>query len=613
LAQIMGELHEQYPDDRERSLYASVELSLRRLPEDVRRAVDMLAVFHGGVNERVWEEMKQTESYSAGISFQKLQNELTRIGLAQVYPYGHMLLHPAIAPYLKTKLSTDSFATAKKKWAQGMLSLAKFLYDQLFENKHLTTKLTLLELPNLIALLAYTNQLKAAEGIVLIAGIIEDLLKNSGLRQILKQVISVQENAEKGLKALNNIKFYTAKRQVERLLEKGSLGAAQIIAKNLLKKSLNAGENAYPEAAYNIAEANILLGIILKKSAASESALNYLESAQLQFDKIGRNGDEKSQRMAYICLAEQGDCLRALGRLDESASIYEESIAFSEKHGDLRQAAAVKANLGWVRLDQKQYRKALKTYESAIELFESLNEPINVATGLHLMGMVHDKSGNYPAAETAYRNALRIRIQYNNISGEADSLLDLGTLLNKMGQLEEAVKCYRQATNIYVELGDLAKEGSGRNNLARTFISLKRYDEALQEIEQAIECLKPFGYSALPWNAWHILSTIEYARGNSKSAKVAREQAKALYMDFRRSGGGKYEVGVQVCSIVEAAIQSDEREKVEEILKQFGKESHPLIKALQQILDGVRHMNVIVGLEYDDEVNVRLLLEKLGG
>jgi isopentenyl phosphate kinase len=46
----MAQLEAENPGDRENSLYASVELSLRRLPEEVRERVKRLAVVHGGGN-----------------------------------------------------------------------------------------------------------------------------------------------------------------------------------------------------------------------------------------------------------------------------------------------------------------------------------------------------------------------------------------------------------------------------------------------------------------------------------------------------------------------------------------------------------------------------------
>jgi tetratricopeptide (TPR) repeat protein len=657
LNKLMAELHAQYPDDRERSLYASVELSLRRLPENVRQAVDLLAVFHGGVNARVWSKMsgqydsmeqlveqllanhsgneaelleelensdpsaimellslkEQTETQATGISFQTLQTELTRIGLAQPYPHRHMRLHPALAPYLKTRLASAYIAKVQDKWAQGMKSLTKFLYEQLFEDKQLSAELTLLELPNLMALLAYTQQREDAESIVEIAGSIENLLQTLGRRQILQQVAAIRQKAEKGLKAWNNTSFNAAKNQIERLLEKDTLGPAQTAAQDLLKKSLDAGEDAYPGAAYNIGMANLLLGRILERSGDAEPALTYLESARTQFDRLGRNGNRIAQRMASACLAEQGDCLINLGRLDEAAAAYEESIALYEKLGDLRGAAVGKGQLGTVRYYQKQYAEALSSYESSIHAFESLGEPASVATVWHQMGMVHEDSNNYPAAETSYRKSLGIKVHQNNKDGEASSLGQLGNLFRKMGQLEDAVTFYRQAADIYVALGDMAKEGVVRSNLADTFIKLKRYDDARQEILRAIECGKPYGHTAEPWKTWNILYDLEQAQGKATAAKDARDRAVALYMAFRRSGGGKYEYGAQLCAMVGDAIQCGALTDVEAAFGQFGGDFQPLINALRQIFDGVRDVQVVEGLDYSHEVDVRLLLEQLGG
>jgi len=358
--------------------------------------------------------------------------------------------------------------------------------------------------------------------------------------------------------------------------------------------------------------ANNLLGSVLEMSGASEPALTYLESARTQFDRLGRDGKKSAQRMASACLTEQGDCLTVLGRLDEAAAAYEKRIALAEKLGDLRGAAVGKGNLGTVRYVQKQYAEALSAHESAIQSFESLGEPAMVATGWHQMGMVHEASNNYPAAETAYRKSLGIKVQQNNKDGEASSLGQLGNLFDKMGQLEDAVTFYRQAANIYVALGDLADEGLARNNLADTFIKLKRYDDARQEILRAIECDKPFGHTAEPWKTWDILCDLEQAQGNAPAAKNARDQAVALYMAFRRSGGGKYEYGAQLCAMVGDAIQRGARDKVEAAFGKFGGDFQPLINALRQILDGVRDVQVVEGLFYRHEVDVRLLLEQLG-
>ena len=48
LRELMQSLHERFGDDRERSLFASVELSLRRMPPDLRQQLPPLSVYHSG-------------------------------------------------------------------------------------------------------------------------------------------------------------------------------------------------------------------------------------------------------------------------------------------------------------------------------------------------------------------------------------------------------------------------------------------------------------------------------------------------------------------------------------------------------------------------------------
>ena len=62
LVELMAEMERRFPGNREQSVFASVELSLRRLSPANRERVRVLGVFHGGVDLDVlrlmmgWEE-----------------------------------------------------------------------------------------------------------------------------------------------------------------------------------------------------------------------------------------------------------------------------------------------------------------------------------------------------------------------------------------------------------------------------------------------------------------------------------------------------------------------------------------------------------------------------
>jgi Tfp pilus assembly protein PilF len=202
--------------------------------------------------------------------------------------------------------------------------------------------------------------------------------------------------------------------------------------------------------------------------------------------------------MASASLTGQGDCLQALGRLDEAAKAYEENIRRAEKLEDARQVAVGKFQLGSVRVHQRRYPEALAAYEEARKIFENLGEPASMATAQHQIGMVHQDAGQPEAAERAYRESLAIKVQLGDIAGQASTLGQLGNLYQYvLGRLEEAAAFYRQAADKYVQIGDTAGEGHVRNNLANTLRKLGRYGEARQETARRSPAPNP---SAMPPN-----------------------------------------------------------------------------------------------------------------
>ncbi|MCP4368105.1 MAG: hypothetical protein GY797_08380, partial [Deltaproteobacteria bacterium] len=157
-AEMMATLAAQNPGDRENSLYASVELSLRRLPPEVRTVVNRLAVFHGGGNVANMAMVMGIEAESVG----GVAERLVGVGLAEMQEYNYLRLDPALPAYLKLDQTPEQLAELEAVWAQAMVQLVDFLYQQRSKDSRLQARLTLLELPNLLALLDWLAQLVAA-------------------------------------------------------------------------------------------------------------------------------------------------------------------------------------------------------------------------------------------------------------------------------------------------------------------------------------------------------------------------------------------------------------------------------------------------------------------
>jgi hypothetical protein len=86
LRSLMAHLEQKHPGDRENSLYASVELSLRRLSTQSRQRVRVVAVCHGGIYVWVLSQLTGSELVAAG----ELATELIGIGLGEHMGDGHV-------------------------------------------------------------------------------------------------------------------------------------------------------------------------------------------------------------------------------------------------------------------------------------------------------------------------------------------------------------------------------------------------------------------------------------------------------------------------------------------------------------------------------------------
>ena len=326
LEAIMAELHQAHPDSRELSLYASLELSLRRLSAQHREWVKALAVFQGGFHLIVLSHVLEIDTDKA----QQLASALVQVGLAEYQNYIYFSLDPALSPYLKSQLSAGDYEGFQQRWLGAMQALVGFLYQQQFEDAQLSAQLTLLELPNLLALLTALPQHCDAEQTADIAGSIEQLLANLQQPQALALAVKIRQQAAANIGVWNHGQFENKRLNIERLLQQGDLPSAYQQAEALLKQALQAGATAYQNADYDMAMAHFLLGRVLKSYGLAEAALEPLQQAQQGFQMLTDNGNQVAVRMVSATLTEQGDCLRAIGRLDEAVEVYQQAIELDE-------------------------------------------------------------------------------------------------------------------------------------------------------------------------------------------------------------------------------------------------------------------------------------------
>ena len=420
-----------------------------------------------------------------------LVRQLSGVGLATLMPYGHLRFHPALAPALSRELDGDGRDRLSAAWRKGMEGFLRFLKKLHFNKPEVAATLTLLDLPNLLAVVEDPSAGAVPDRVVKLTTDLEGLLQNLDRPRALARVVTVREAAAGALEGWSHALYIASAAAIQRLLDGGRCTEAAHAAERLVKKGLAAGENASAVTAYDLASAHGLLGRSLQRSGAAQASIEYLQEALRRFENLADSGDHDAAVLASVMLSELGDCLQELGRYDHAARKYEESIDRAEELGRLRGVAVSKFQLGTVRLKQGRYPEALEVYAKVRETFERLGESGSVAVAWHWIGVAHSQTGDYEAAEDAFRKSLKLRVERGDRADEASSLNQLGLLFAERGRSEEAVRFCVQAAEIYRELDDRASEGRVRDNAANNLLRLGRHDEARWELDRAIECKAP--------------------------------------------------------------------------------------------------------------------------
>lgn len=618
LVDLMAEMEEKFPGSREKSVFASVELSLRRMSEGNRDRARVLGVFQGGVNIVILQVMMQWEDADVA----SLADELIETGLATPNRYNHLTLNAALCPYLRSRMDATDRETLTARWVQAMSNYAGFLNQQQFQDTELAATLTVLDLPNLFALLDLVQRAGDAEATISLTTSLYSLLQGLGKRRLLERVGQVRDSTAVALgDAWNHARFEAAATRIEQQLGGGRLREALNGAQQLLQRARVVGEQTYRGADYDLAMACWLQARVFWAAGGSEQALPLLDESRQRFEGVAKvRPGSGAEHMVSACITERADCLLALGRFDEAGAAYEEGIRRDEQQRVDRDVAVGKGQLGTVRMLQRRYPEALEAYEEARERFTQLDEPGSVAVMWHQIGMLYQEAGQPEEAEDAYRKSLAIKVPLGDVAGQASTLGQLGNLyIGVLGRPEEAAAFYRQAVDKSVESGDVAKEGIRRNNLAATLRTLLRHDEARQEIHRSIECGAQFGHASAPWAAWSLLAGIETDAGNSDAAAEAKGKAIGSYLAYRRDGGENHDGPGRISLAVTQSLLAGDAATAASLLQQFAADpdlpgdARTFIRALQAIVDGSRDRTLADApdLSYGMAAEILFLIETL--
>lgn len=606
LERLLAEVPE--GQEKDKSLIASLNLSLERLDVQAQDWVLRLGVFAGGALEPVlleiteltaeqWQRLRQ-QLMAAGLLQMELMPEIT---LSEETVY-HLKFHPTLAAVLWQRLSETEQAELQQRHRKQYFGLAGWLYTADSQTPHATRATAVRELPNL--LIAVRSAAAAGEewGVVF-AHLIDVFLDLFGMKRDRAELMVLAKAAAGAIDS--ETRLLALIHEGERL---GGLGEHQAAAQ-IFQSVLQTLENSLSEERCRTL---INLGRCNKNQGYLEQAVQWYDRALIELRQLEKSA--QVMRQVGMVYADLGFVLTAMGQFELARQNYEMALAVAQNQDDNTLLGNIEGQLGTLALHEHNLPEAERRYREALSTFEFLNEPGTVSIYWHQLGRVYQESKQLKAAEQAYRESARIKEAQGNLLGAALTWHNLASVFQQAEKLLEAEEWYRKAIAGFQSVDNPFRKAGSLSNLA-TIVSSQpsRLSEARQLAEEALVIQQNLDPSAAQiWLTYGILADIATQQNDLAQSQDYQRMAQQAYDSY----AGSQQVLQQSEEWIQAAVAAltdGEVQQLEEVLSQLevGK-LHSFVAAIRQIFVGERDEVRLCGLlNYKQALIVREILRRI--
>lgn len=173
-------------------------------------------------------------------------------------------------------------------------------------------------------------------------------------------------------------------------------------------------------------------------------------------------------------------------RGDQDSALYYANISFDLSETSVPLKADAAYQIAYSHDLAGDADEAMKYYEVARSLYESLDIKSQVAVSMHAKGIVSYFQADYGRALELYLEALEYERRHDLLEEEANTLFNMAVIYRITGKHEEAKRIYRENIQIRKVLQDSTNLGKLYNNLAVIYNHENAYDSALTYLDSAL-------------------------------------------------------------------------------------------------------------------------------
>jgi tetratricopeptide (TPR) repeat protein len=196
--------------------------------------------------------------------------------------------------------------------------------------------------------------------------------------------------------------------------------------------------------------------------------------------------------------------------LAEKFSLHkEESLKLKGEKG----IACYHENLAGLLILKAKIPEAIKSYLTAIELFENINGNEEVIRSLISLGLLYNRQGNIPRALECLDKGLKLARKTADKKAQGEFLNSLGIIYQTQGDPHKALESYTQSLRLREELGFRQGIANSLHNLAAVYLALGDEEKSLDYNFRSLKMKQEIGFKRGEANSLNNIGGIYENRG----------------------------------------------------------------------------------------------------
>jgi tetratricopeptide (TPR) repeat protein len=497
-------------EHRHRTLYASIETSVRYLGVDLRNLFSGLSIFHApfmdqsavGIFDPDTEDSEEIPSH--------IRDDLHTLWLRGLLERRKMIvrdttlmfyyLSPTTRPYVEHHLE-QAYEREKllSRFALTYFSLVVWLYQNLDSTST----------ASVIAQQAREDLERAASFVPeegqgkyqTCWGWIQYRLGNpQSALKLLESALELAQGTDQDLEAVTMTSMATVYRDMGQPQEARRLYQQAL---SIERKISNPKEEA--TTLYQ-------LGRVYDDTGQPQEALQLYEQTLTIKRKVGDRVGEA------VILNDMAGIYNRTGRTQEALQLYNESLSILTEENHWGGVATTLDNIATICSSLGMPKKALEFYEQALPIRREVGDRLGEAATLASIAHTHLLLGQPQEALRLHQQALLIQKEIMDQTGQARTLTRIAEVYHWTGQQQDALRLCQQALAIAQQIGDRESEASALKKMAEIYHAIGKPQKALEIYELALGITKELGNLAKEAGVLSGIANVYHDIGRSQEA-----------------------------------------------------------------------------------------------